>query len=1108
MNGRMLRLPYFFVVILVLFPLAGFAQGTAELFSLQGQVEILTAPSTWSPIAQGAKLPPGSTIRTKDQSRAAIVLGDGVLIRLNENSEFTIESHADESSRGVALAQGEAYFLSRKPKRFPFVTTPTVSAAVRGTEFVVRASAASTTVSLLHGAVLCQNQRGSVDLASGEEAIAKRGEAPTKRVIVDLIGTVQWAFYYPPLFSNEGNSKLLELGRLLSSGQIEEVAVLLSQIESDPDYLSRKDSQLVAGYYAARSLLALSRNDKDQARIMAQKAEDSEPASPAALSAVSLAAQANLDLDTALSRVVQLLTHTPNSAFAHARKAELLLAQGDVDGAVASAEQALALEGSDPYALSVLGFTKLVRYETDEAVALFERAISQQHASGLFHFGLGLARIRQGDLEAGRIEISKAAALEPGLAIYRSYLGKAYFEEDKEDLARNEYERALALDPEDPTAYLYRAYSNLSANRVVEALSDVEASISRNDNRAIYRSRMLLDKDNAVRSAGLAEVFNSLGFDRAAQVEAIKSINRDYSNYAAHRLLSESYTTVNLADSAISESKLTTVLSPLSLNLFNNVGTAAGLNEYNALFERPEHRTNVQFSGSTLDDMLAPELFQSGRTEQFGYFFGLEPNFRDGSHDNDDFRFYRVRGAAQYQLSYQDRIILEALYSSNEEENSHSTFSETDFEDDAFDLSYHREVSPSSGFIAQAAYRKSRAKFRRFDNRPFDLFVTSGGAVSPFNTHFVVEELARDDLEDLRLSTQYYHESELFSAVLGGEYFMGSPDRRETTLLIDDDFSLFPDLERTIRSASAPNIDSQTAYLYTTWHLAAWVDLILGGNYVHLETELTELAPFVEGVDSRSQWNPKVGLTFYPTADMLVRTAYFESLRGSSLEDFGSIEPTLVGGLNQNFTDLSGTRSRNYSAGVDYKLPSKTYLGVEGVHRDVIDSANIIFSNYSIDFDALTESYDPFLLEEVESHLDVDLASAYVYQVISEQFVGSLDYAFTLFENTNPLTPILLRTHRISPTLRYFHPRGWFSFVRGSWWNQDHEKSFLFEEQGSNAFWLVDAGIGYRLPNRHGSVALELSNILDENFQIDQAFGLFDPIAPDFSAKLLLNINF
>ena len=134
----------------------------------------------------------------------------------------------------------------------------------------------------------------------------------------------------------------------------------------------------------------------------------------------------------------------------------------------------------------------------------------------------------------------------------------------------------------------------------VEALHDLRKSIELNDNRAVYRSRLLLDSDLAARSASLASIYSDLGFQQRAVVEGLKSVNTDPANYSAHRFLADSYSALPRHEIArVSELLQSQLLQPLNVtpvqpqlaesNLFIQEGAGpaqASLNEFNPLFLR------------------------------------------------------------------------------------------------------------------------------------------------------------------------------------------------------------------------------------------------------------------------------------------------------------------------------------------------------------------------------------------------------------------------------------------------------------------------------------------------------------------------------------------
>jgi len=57
-------------------------------------------------------------------------------------------------------------------------------------------------------------------------------------------------------------------------------------------------------------------------------------------------------------------------------------------------------------------------------------------------------------------------------------------------------------------------------NRFNEGVGDLEHSIELNDNRALFRSRLLLDEDLAVRSSSLARIYQKADMPEVSLREA------------------------------------------------------------------------------------------------------------------------------------------------------------------------------------------------------------------------------------------------------------------------------------------------------------------------------------------------------------------------------------------------------------------------------------------------------------------------------------------------------------------------------------------------------------------------------------------------------------
>ncbi len=132
----------------------------------------------------------GDQVRTRARSRAEIRLGDGVLVRLKENTTFKLErikSKKEALHVSLRLLKGK---ILLKVGRLGGgsrvrVRTPTAVAAVRGTTFVVDAQAAKTEIKVLEGTVRAAavsdpateiEESVGRDVQAGQEVAAAQGE--------------------------------------------------------------------------------------------------------------------------------------------------------------------------------------------------------------------------------------------------------------------------------------------------------------------------------------------------------------------------------------------------------------------------------------------------------------------------------------------------------------------------------------------------------------------------------------------------------------------------------------------------------------------------------------------------------------------------------------------------------------------------------------------------------------------------------------------------------------------------------------------------------------------------------------------------------------------
>ncbi|UCE89072.1 MAG: tetratricopeptide repeat protein, partial [Pseudomonadota bacterium] len=702
----------------------------AKLVSLQGRVEIKAADAqAWQAAKLDAIYCPGDTLQVGANSRAAVVLPNETLLRLDQNTVITLTTVEPEAESLLDMLKGLVHFISRTPRSLK-VKTPYVNAAIEGTEFVVESGEGQATVTVFEGTVLAQNEQGEVRLTDGERATVQQGQAPVKVAVVRPRDAVQWAVYYPPVIDpfkpddaidGAAGGAVRDSRASFEQGDIEAALLRLDDVPvgmRDSGFYAYRASLLLyvgrvddakkdidqalaqnpsdANAMSLQSIVALVQGDRDRAMQLAVDATKAQPDAAAPQIAMSYAQQAHFDLRTALQSAQKATQLEPDNALAHARVAELELSEGRLGRAVDAAARSAELNPKLARSQWVLGFAYLTRVRINKAIATLERAVKLDPADPMARLGLGLARIRKGKLEEGRREIEIAATLDPNNAIIRAYLGKAYYEEKRDELAGTQYDMAKGLDPNDPTAFFYDAIRKQTDNRPVEALEDIQTSIALNDNRAVYRSSLLLDQDEAARSASRARIYQDLGFEQLALADGYNSLNADPSSHSAHRFLADAHAGQPRQEAArVSELLQSQLLQPINttpiqpqlaegnLQILEGSGPAeAGFNEFNPLYT--SNGGNVQIDGvvgsrNTLGNSLVFSLIEGPFSLSLGQFHYETDGYRPNNDLTED--VYNVFGqwAATPQLNLQAEWRRRETDQGDLEQNFDPTdFSETD----------------------------------------------------------------------------------------------------------------------------------------------------------------------------------------------------------------------------------------------------------------------------------------------------------------------------------------------------------------------------------------------------------------------------------------------
>jgi outer membrane receptor for ferrienterochelin and colicin len=470
-------------------------------------------------------------------------------------------------------------------------------------------------------------------------------------------------------------------------------------------------------------------------------------------------------------------------------------------------------------------------------------------------------------------------------------------------------------------------------------------------------------------------------------------------------------------------------------DLFTFAGTSPGsasINEYTSLFNQNDTAVQasvVMGSNATLGD----ELVVFGVEDQFSYSLSQYRYQTDGIRENNDLTTDIANAFVQYQVTPDTNIQAEYRFRENEQGDLRQFFDPTFFlsssrESDRNHLwrvGLSHDFSSTSNVIAALTVQNKYTQLEIF----------------PGSFEITQKEKAR------QLEVQHLLRAETFDLISGVGYFTESRE--------EEMFGFFTDI-------TEDQIKHTHAYLYAPIEYFEQIQLTTGASVDRYDG----------GDIERDQLNPKLGIVWNPTEDMVLRAAGFRTLKRELISN-QALEPTSVAGFNQFFDDATATDAWRYGLGLDYSLSRDINVGAEISKRKL----------------KVPVRDDNLGVTQVGRNTEQEFL-AYGYWTPNEQLAISTEYRFEHLQREEGFLGAEgvaeLDTHSLALQLNYFTPSGWTVGLRTSHIMQDG----LFNPSGFGAatldednFWVVDLSASYRLPEKRGLFSVDVRNLFDQDFQ-------------------------
>jgi len=1122
------------------------ATNEIRIVELQGIVEVSPAGArTWVLTQTNQLLYPFDRLRTGTNSRVALRWSDNTIVPFGPSTELEVlPPHAPGAHAGLHLIRGIVSFFHRdKPGRIRVITRGAV-AGVEGTEFVIGVDASDRTLlSVIDGRVRFGNEQGTLVLTNGQQAHVDVGAAPVRTAGFIANNVLQWSFYYPavlelselPLTADE-RSALAESMEAYQSGD------LLQALERYPAGRSAvSDAERV--YFAALLLSVGKVNEAEtnltsvagaserlerlsgalRVLVASVKRQEMEPQYEPQLASELLAASyyeqsralPNVSLPAALKLARKAVTNVPQSGFAWARVAELEFSFGRRGRAEEALERALELAPRNAQALALKGYLAAARGRPGEAVEWFNRALGADSALGNAWLGRGLSRTRMGDVAGGREDLLVAAALEPQRAELRNYLGKAYASGGDLERAMGELEIAKRLDPDDPTPWLYSALVNFEDNRINEAVRDLERSKEMNDNRSVYRSQLLLDQDEAVRSASLARIYRDAGMEDVAFREAASATSADYGNYSAHLFLADSLNPgFNLVSrryesASFKEFLLANLLAPAGAGTFSPALSQA---EYSRLLERSRlglsSRTEYWSRGR-----WAESGAQYGNFEKFSYDLYWDYLQDPGQRINNEVELRRFGVQMKLQLTPEDslfaRVSTVDLTSGDLFQYYDPAFASRELrvhekQEPLVLIGYHREWNP--GVHTLVAVSRLQDTYRT-TNAATPIVLVARSELNDVEAVLgsSIRERFRGEAVMYSAEVQQIWQTPATATVVGGRFQYGELDSEVIQNNPNQYVEFFPmPPDNALEQDLGWLMRRWTAYGYHSWRVFEPLQLVGGVTYDRLEMpENFRMAPLSADTTTIERVSPKAGVIWTPLKDTTVRFAYTRSLGGVTFEQSHQLEPSQVAGFVQSYRSiipeneagaLSGARFETYGLSLEQRFKTGTYLAIHGemlysdLRRvggayDVLETEDFALpSKLREELDYREHSLTFTANQLLGAHWSLGGQYRLSQAVLKNDFVDIPDQMSGFLVNFVPRQRRESVLHQLTLHAVFNHECGFFARSEALWLAQSDE-SYAPTQPGDD-FWQFNVFAGYRFPRRRAEIQLGILNLGDQDYRL------------------------
>lgn len=811
------------------------------------------------------------------------------------------------------------------------------------------------------------------------------------------------------------------------------------------------------------SLLGLSKlilGEKDIAAEAADKGIAIAPNATFSLLVKSYTSQARFHYEAALATTRKILEIEPSHLLARVHLAQLRFGGGYIKEADRIIQEAVLDDPENALVQNTLGFVRLARRRPREARRAFEATIKYDASMGDPHLGLALIHMRKGDEKKAMQELSTAVLLEPNRSIYLTYWAKMLYQLKRSDEALDMLDKAAVLDPHDPSPLYYISWIKNGMNRPTEAIRALQKAIQLNDNRAIYRSRFLLDQDLSTKNIDLADVYNRLGLSEWATSKAVAAVKQDVSNCWAHFSLGTALLNDEHPRSGFNEVLLGSIMKPANQNSFNT------FNSYSSFFEYPEmHAMMTGEAGS--QDTYGGDVYIYGWLPRFtvAYDIGAAYSQKYGVSKEDEQFLRNGYIGAKWDVTENDHLYIETSWNNHKFSHEMMYGEKIEFfpDDDhttkktVYEVGLHHRFSPGSDLVVYTAveFIPTRSNITRETSSDYE----SQNDIRHYERTFYI-----DDVDIYLLQVQQMIKAASHQLTLGGFQLWANQELRFDNF----DYFQFQDKRYPFKSSIIKNKMTKgflSLYVRDLWQIT---ERLMFEAALHYD-QMTNIAIIADTKWDVELFEPRLGIIYSLSEKDTLRLAGFRYLTPFMQDRIDSPE---IAGIPIFRFAIDGTIIEEVDVVWEHEWESGWF------------ASGLFYMEREEDF---------YIKDETGNMTKYTNAGGLkgIHASLNQLILNGCGLAMTYRSWETHSLPVSGRESRMDHMgtigLKYLASSGFSTGIKETY----RYTEFKDDENRPENIFITDVQIGYELQQKRASVNLVVENLFDETFNWISNMGLF-----------------